>query len=66
MFLIKQIINHLVYYNMNDNNNNINDNIKKFSQIFENYSYDKTNEENNLLFISTEKWIAQLGRRITS
>ncbi len=52
---------------MNDNNNNINDNIKKFSQIFDKFSsYEKINEENNLLFISTEKWIAQLGRRITS
>tara|TARA_Y100001970_G_C13936964_1_gene701181 strand:- start:424 stop:582 length:159 start_codon:yes stop_codon:yes gene_type:complete len=52
---------------MNDNNNNINDNIKKFSEIIDNFSLKEKNyEDNNILFISTEKWVSQLGRRITS
>ncbi len=51
---------------MNNNNNNINDNIKKYSQIVDILSSNENNDEKiSFLFISTEKWVAQLGRRIT-
>ena len=48
-------------------NNNINDNIKNFSDIFTNSSLksDLNNSVHNN-FITTEKWLLQLGRRITS
>ena len=50
-----------------NNNININDNIKNFSQIFDNSSSNEQIDKNNSnIFVSTEMWIAQLGRRIIS
>ena len=41
-----------------------NDKLKKISEIFEEFS--KKNEETDIKFISTEAWVAQLGKRFTS
>jgi len=68
IFSTKQILNNNVYYYMNNNNNNnINDNIKNFSEVIDDFSRNNNNYEKNIIpFISTEKWVAQLGRRIIS
>ena len=49
-----------------DNTTVINDNLKNFSEIFKTLNLDqKNNEIENTKFVSTEKWLDQLGRRIT-
>ncbi len=46
---------------------NINDNSNIFSEIFKNFQKQENDKEDILVaFVSTEKWIEQLGRRIIS
>ena len=47
------------------NDNVINDNFKIISDIFKNIQSNDSNQRDELLiFVSTEKWVSQLGRRI--
>ena len=49
------------------NDININDNSNIFSEIFKNFQSQGNDKENILVkFVSTEKWLEQLGRRIIS
>ncbi len=49
-----------------DNTTNINDNIEKFSEIFKSLDLNDKSDKQKVTFVSTEKWINQLGRRINS
>ena len=49
------------------NDININDKSNFFSEIFKNYQdVDSKNDDLEEKFVSTEKWLEQLSRRITS
>tara|TARA_B100001175_G_C19311762_1_gene543373 strand:+ start:673 stop:822 length:150 start_codon:yes stop_codon:yes gene_type:complete len=48
------------------NDININDNSYIFSEIFKNFKKEDQKENILVKFVSTEKWLEQLGRRITS
>ena len=44
---------------------NINDKIKKFSDFFKNFEDKGGNKPSiEIYFVTTEKWLSQLGRRI--
>ena len=45
---------------------NINDNSKIFSDIFKDLDDDEKIKSEITSFVSTEKWLAQLGKRATS
>ena len=45
---------------------NINDNSKIFSDIFKDLDVDEKNDSKITKFVSTEKWLAQLGKRTIS
>ena len=48
------------------NDININDNSYIFSEIFKNFQKEEKKESTLVKFVSTEQWLDQLGRRITS
>ena len=45
---------------------NINDNSNIFSDIFKDLDVDEKNNSEITKFVSTEKWLAQLGKRTIS